>query len=328
MRILFRTEANHAQGMGDLWGCLAIADQASQQNFEVVFLVEDYSDARELLVNSGYEYQTMPCGTTTAGDLEATLKIQSEVIVVNKLRSSPAYVGGLRSANRFVVTVDDDGEAASFANLRINPLYPTAAALTSFKYLMLRSEFQELHKLQRQSNRVSQLLVMQGGADTYGFLPKIARAMHEVPGEFRTLFVLGPAFQHHTELVAAINSGDREITMVLNPLNLSQLMASSDLAITAGGLSMFELACVGTPSLVVCAERFEVPTAERLETYGAVRSLGFGNDVAEPKIAATLTELLEDGSQRATMAQKGREIVDGRGAERIVSEILSEYRRN
>ena len=328
MRILFRTEANHVQGMGDLCGCLAIADQARHQDFEVVFLVEDYSDARELLDNSGYEYQTMPRGVTTAGDLEATLKIPSEVIVVNKLRSPPAYVAGLRTANRFVVTIDDDGEAASLANLRINPLYPTAAALTSFQYLMLRSEFQELHKRQRQSARVSQLLVMQGGADTYGFLPKLARALHQVPGEFRTLFILGPAFKHHAKLVVAVKSGDREINTISNPANLSQLMASSDLAITAGGLSMFELACAGTPSLVVCAERFEVPTAARLEACGAVRNLGFGGDLTESEVATALAELVENESLRTTMAQMGRETVDGRGAARIVSEIVSAYRRN
>src|SRR5213082_2947770 len=112
MRILFRTDANHVQGLGDLWGCLAIADKAKQHNLEVVFLIEDYSAARELLIELGYQYETLPCGVQVASDLVASLAIQSEVIVVNKLRSAPAYIRGLRSAERFVVTIDDDGEAA------------------------------------------------------------------------------------------------------------------------------------------------------------------------------------------------------------------------
>jgi spore coat polysaccharide biosynthesis predicted glycosyltransferase SpsG len=309
--------------MGDLYGCLAIADEAKQHDLETVFLVEEHREALQLLRSLGHQYQKLPRRAGTETDVVASLAIPSDVIVVNKLRSAPAYIRALRDAKRRVVTIDDDGEAAGLANLRINPLYPTGGARTSFRYLMLRSEFQKLHQISRTTpDRVSRLLVMQGGADTHGFLPKIAGALHGIKETFDTTIVVGPAFRHQAELSRAIDSGARAINVVRTPTDLPQRMLNSDLAITAAGLTMFELACVGTPSLVICAEPFEVATAQRLEKRGAVKSLGFGRDVSEAAIARAIAQLLKDKQQRTLMARAGKRAVDGRGAVRIV-ELIS-----
>ncbi len=59
-----------------------------------------------------------------------------------------------------------------------------------------------------------------------------------------------------------------------------------------------------------------------LASAGASVDLGCYEDVAVEEIAAAVNDLLEDASQRRTMSQVGRGLVDGRGCERVLEEAL------
>ena len=103
--------------------------------------------------------------------------------------------------------------------------------------------------------------------------------------------------------------------------NMCELMQQSDLAITGGGNTMFELACVGVPGIVLCGEEFEEETADRIEKYGIVENLGFGGRVSPERIYERVHLLMEDKSRRSEMSRRGQELIDGRGAERTVKLI-------
>ncbi len=84
---------------------------------------------------------------------------------------------------------------------------------------------------------------------------------------------------------------------------------------------MFEMACVGTPSLVVCGEPFEVETATRLEKAGAVMNLGFGGELDYAQVPVALEALAANTDKRRRMSLRGRQLIDGRGCERVVGMI-------
>lgn len=321
--MVIRTEASHAQGMGDLAGSLAIAGEFDRQTVDVHFLVEAHPPALQLLSASAERFQALPSGTDVASDVAATLALEPDIVIVNRLRSPAEYVRLVRERGSHVVTIDDDGEAAKWADLRINPLYPVANALTSFEYLMLSQRFRNLRPKRRTVRKtVRRMLVLQGGADTYGFLPAIVDALHAVRGAFDVTVVAGPAFRHDEELQRSVAAGPRHVVVARDPANLPELMLEADLAITAGGLTMFELAALGTPALVVCGERFEVPTAKRMEEGGAVICLGFGADLSSGEMASAVEQLISDPTRRRQMAAAGRRMVDGKGAARIAARIV------
>ena len=77
------------------------------------------------------------------------------------------------------------------------------------------------------------------------------------------------------------------------------LMRSADLAICSAGLTLFELACLGTPVVVICAEIFEEETAQYMEKNGFGINLGFGERV--PKFAkryADVRSLAVEGTRK------------------------------
>ena len=325
MRVVFRTEGNHQQGMGDVWGSIALADEFTRCGDQVLFLLSRVEEGSKAVDSRGYGFQPANC---LDGEGKVLSSFRPDVVVVNKLDNPPEYIRFLREQAPLVVTVDDSGEGASYSHLQINVLYPVEGAVTGPRHVALRTEFQVAHSRPRTiPESVQELLVTQGGSDTYGFIPKIVRSLGSAECRAHTTVVLGPAFRHQRELDQAVASSGLYLTLIHDADNMSELMERADLAITAGGISMFELACVGAPSIVVCAERFEAPTAQRLDDAGAALNLGFGGDLDWHKLRQAVDALASNPGARQHMSDKGKEMVDGMGAQRTVALIKEQMHR-
>ena len=319
MRVVFRTEGNHQQGMGDIWGSIALADEFAKHSVETLFLLAEGEEAVSLIVERGYKVCTVP---SRAHEDEALKAFGPDVIILNKLKNPPEHVKSLREFASLIVTIDDAGQGARHANLNINAMYYIDGAVVDTRFVGLRREFQEAHGWEKPiSNEVRELLITQGGGDTGGFTPVIVRALERVRCRPHCTVVTGPAFQHHAEFQQSLNASTLDLTHVHNAQNMCQLAWEADLAITAGGLTMFELACVGTPSIVVCGEPFEVEPGIRLDKAGAVVSLGFGGGVDYAKLPDLVDDLSNGVEVRRRMSARGKESVDGRGCERTVGLI-------
>jgi spore coat polysaccharide biosynthesis predicted glycosyltransferase SpsG len=102
---------------------------------------------------------------------------------------------------------------------------------------------------------------------------------------------------------------------------MAELMAWADLAITAGGSTCWELACLGLPALILTYSRDQELVAEAMQTAKAAVWMGSGVSIREEQLRAALAELAPDDARRSQMSQAGRRLVDGRGAERVLSAL-------
>lgn len=81
---------------------------------------------------------------------------------------------------------------------------------------------------------------------------------------------------------------------------------------------------MGLPALVVEIADNQRPVAAGLSRYGSAHSLGWYTALSPEGIAAALTDLIHDPKRREAMARAGRELVDGRGGERVVRAMLNQ----
>jgi UDP-2,4-diacetamido-2,4,6-trideoxy-beta-L-altropyranose hydrolase len=100
---------------------------------------------------------------------------------------------------------------------------------------------------------------------------------------------------------------------------MPELMANADVAISGAGSTCWEMCFLGLPSIVIDVAENQRPIAEELDRRGIAIHLGSSRDVTPEKIAAELKTLLAARERRATMSETGRNLVDGRGAERVAS---------
>ena len=89
-------------------------------------------------------------------------------------------------------------------------------------------------------------------------------------------------------------------------------------------MTLFELAAVGVPCIVLTQEYKEAETANRVEGYGFIRNLGLSEDVSVEDVYQTVNELIGDYPLRKKMSKMSRKIIDGLGAERVVDIVLNE----
>ena len=204
VRIAFRTEGNHQQGMGDLWGSIALADECKKHSDEILFVISGGDEAIAVIKERGYQFQTVE---STRMEQEVFRSFCPDVILVNKLNNDAAYIKSLKERADLVVTIDDSGEGAKLADLRVNPLYHVPDAVTDPSYIALRSEYQGIHgQTKAIRSEVRELLVTQGGSDTYGFTPRIVRSLEGMTIRPHCTVVAGPAFRHESELRAAMEA--------------------------------------------------------------------------------------------------------------------------
>ena len=324
MKVVFRTRGNHKQGMGDVMGSLAIADAYRDSNTRdtITFIVDNDNEAIDAVLAKSYELEI---ANDVLQEIGYVREIKPNVIIINMLRNDAEKLKSIKESTRLLVTIDDPGDAARWADIRINPLYYNDDAITDPAYVALRKEFISANRTSKFiKEKVEIILVTQGGADTYGFIPKIIGALSDIGKDCHINVIIGPAFKHHRELKEAIDKSKRDFNIIHNATNMCELMQQSDMAITAGGNTMFELACIGVPAIVICGEEFEEETADRVEKYGIVENLGFGARVCPAEIRQRISLLMEDSSRRAEMSRRGQELIDGRGAERIVK-LINEH---
>jgi UDP-2,4-diacetamido-2,4,6-trideoxy-beta-L-altropyranose hydrolase len=320
MRVAFRTEGNHKQGMGDVWGSIAMAEALNAAATEILFIVSEEKEGAEVIRRHGYR-----CESAGSADIPGLLRSSApDVVVFNKLRNSVEEVSVARQNSALTLTIDDDSDASRSADLNINPLYPIPGAVCGPGYVPLRDEFQDAWTQERShGSSAERILISMGGSDTYGFTPDVVKAVARVRPELRMGVVLGPAFSHQSEFDAATDDIGSDINVIRDASNMAELMLDADMAITAGGLTMFEACCVGTPLIVVCGERFEVATADEMASGGAAVNLGFGGDLAPERLTETVASLAADQDRRREMGERARQMVDGRGATRI-AELIRE----
>jgi spore coat polysaccharide biosynthesis predicted glycosyltransferase SpsG len=102
---------------------------------------------------------------------------------------------------------------------------------------------------------------------------------------------------------------------------LARALADCDVAIVAGGVTLYEACALGTPAVALAV----VPTQRRaiLEfvSRGAIVDAGLASAITIERAAREVSELLGDERRRRTIAARARRLVDGLGARRAAEQI-------
>src|SRR4051812_17908163 len=99
--------------------------------------------------------------------------------------------------------------------------------------------------------------------------------------------------------------------------DLPAVLAGADLVLSAAGVTLLELCCLGVPTALVQLADNQAPGYRAAVARGLAAGLGTAADL--PAAAPTLRALLEDDARRAALASAASTLVDGRGADRILT---------
>lgn len=338
-RALIRADGSNAIGMGHIARCLTLAHEIKRQGGECVFVTRRLDGrARAAIGRAGFQVRFATDDIPVSGDIELTLRAAKRsgagVIVTDGYHFKEDYLRGLKDAARPLVCIDDLAHTFFPCDILLNQnvgatpktyhaLMPDGAKLLiGTRYALVRDEFIEARRSKPPARkRVGNVLVSLGGGDSVKFTLKALRELDRLDGDFTVTAVFGSRGQGTGEVESFLSGCRKVVNVIYDARNMAELMLRADMAVTGGGTTCYEAACVGLPNLVMVLAENQWVVAKGLHKARASVNLGWHGDISEEAIARAAKRLADDQPRRATMQKSGRALVDGRGANRVVTEI-------
>lgn len=198
-------------------------------------------------------------------------------------------------------------------------IYPEARVLAGPSYALLDESFVRARLIDKKRHpAVKRVLLTFGGGDDRGATRAALEELDRCCPDAVRVVVTGSANSSLPEL-RALAASDSRIELRVDEAEMARVMAVVDAAVTAGGTTLNELACLGVPALVVAIAENQVRPAMLWEAAGATK---FGGRFPQEDAFAGLGEFLQDQRGLVRMGERGRSMVDGRGAERTAQVII------
>lgn len=336
--VLVRVDAGPRVGLGHLQRCLSLAAALRHAGLECVFLTNRQPAAQARVARFGFNSHTVGRATSWDGDDQEETQalahaMQCRTVVVDSDDEGAPYLAGLREAGLFVCAIEDLAPHPFPCQVVVNGdaharelPYASSSSDTVFllgpAYCMLREEFWSVP--QRTVREVpQQVLVMLGGDDPHHVMLRLLRLLDELPGSWAVTAVIGP-FVARIEAVESVAAqlAAHPIRVVRAPDSVCSLMMQADLAVSAGGQTLYELARVGCPTIAIRTAANQDGQLAVLERLGIIQMAGHAEDRQLLRTVDTaLRRLLSDAHARSRMSQAGQRLVDGQGALRVAKEL-------
>lgn len=329
-------EAGSSVGTGHLVEALTIVSELQARGLRPVLMVPPEAPM-DLVGRAGVQVERLPAlDPAVLAEVGQRLIADGVRLVVTDLREvSDPQVMALSKAGLRVTCIDEFGGRRLSCAAVINPspvarrhLYTSEVrgfrVYAGPEYLALSSEYIRWHSVPRHfSSGIRLVVVSMGGVDRTGATLRIAEALRGWESDAERHIVMGAGFQLWDEVERLVSRSPGRWRIHRNLPCLADLLAAADVGISAGGNTLCEMACVGTPALVLYEDEHEAEQGRAFEEKGFGFCLGAGVEVSGDSIRRAIGRL-EDPTVRRAQSEAGKALVDGRGASRIC-QILEEH---
>lgn len=331
MQVIIRADGGFERGMGHISKQITFAKRLQALGHKTLFVTKINEATHKTLSES--ELNFIEISTDSLLTIpKVTTDFKPDLIILDILNTTSEYIVDLKKLEAKTVTFDNTDISAFECDLIFNIMYyhspeikksvKHTALYEGYQYVILDDCYREIPNLN--SDKVHRILLTQGGADTSNktcFLIETLlriRKMSAIP--FKIDVVIGPAFEKsNITSIEKIASSTEVISIHRSPKGLAALISACDMAITAGGTTMWEISACKRPFYVLINEIAEDETAR------IVSSLGFGlYDGSSPSrecVEASLKKLILDAALRDSLAQKMKKYDLSKGIERILERM-------
>ena len=335
--LIIRADAGPEIGSGHVMRCLGLAEAWRNANGRVVFaLARGATELDNRLRSACSEIVSISAEPGSADDAIQTRELcrswGASWLVVDGFRFSSGYCVDARTGVSRLLLVDDHGERPSYQCDIVVNLNPQAAdrmytrrdagtrLLLGPHYALVRREFLSCeHKSCNVSERARQILITFGGADPHNVTLRAFQALqriHDLPLDITV--IVGASNPHGASLKTAISCSRHAARLLVSVDNMAEVMTQSDLAVTAGGGTCYELAYMKVPMFLITMAKNHERTIEAYREARAAVAGGWFDALTEQTLADLLRSVIGDQQLRQKLLENAGRMVDGRGAERVV----------
>ncbi|MEY8392198.1 UDP-2,4-diacetamido-2,4,6-trideoxy-beta-L-altropyranose hydrolase [Lachnospiraceae bacterium 45-W7] len=336
--LYIRADMNDIIATGHMMRCLSIADAARIQGEDTTFILAD-GQACELVEQRGYKAIVLH---TPWNDMERELPRLSEVIrkegikslLIDSYQVTDGYLRSVTSQTR-TVYIDD-----------INAfLYPVHAVICYANYwkkfdyanrysgvkLYMGTEYVPLRQAfcgceeKKIKDMAENVLLLSGGTDPYHVMAGILEQMDTE--HYKNIDVICGRYDTEYKALKERYRNCRNLQIHQSVSDIDSYMKSADIAVSAGGTTLYELCACGTPAI---SYAFADNQLDNVHQFQEDEMIDYAGDARYENLTGNILGSLErhreDRQLRRQRASKMQRLVDGNGALRIAT-ILGEMAR-
>ena len=337
MRVRIRVDASERVGGGHVGRCLALAEALAGRGAEVRFLTRaDAELGRGMIAAAGFGTNLLETGEDAGADADASRAASdgADWIVVDHYGFDALWHHRVLDDNgkKRILVIDDLADRPLACDLLVDYGRPDedggayrdllqrdCRMLLGPRYALLRREFRSVTKGCRSGNK-ARVLVFFGAVDRGGRVETVLDSL-KTAGLMETaeVHVIVTAANPRREAIRSRS----DIVVHENVADMAQLLAGLDIAVGAGGVSLWERCAVGLPGVAVAVNENQAPGIRAAVDAAAARRLSVEELGEAETLAPLVSGLLADTAGREEMAAAARRLVDGRGAERVAEAMAA-----
>lgn len=333
--LYFRADMNETIATGHVMRCLSIADAAKELGIRSTFLLAD-ENACDLITRRGHEYKVLNSQwnhpeTELSAMRELIGREGIEKLIVDSYSVTESYLSELSGLTE-VTYIDDINAfhypvqglicyAPYYRNFGYGSKYVWDKMYLGCRYVPLRKDFMNLSQ-KKISKQVENILLLSGGSDHYHILSGITDLLEEKK-KYKLDVVCGRYNDDYQSLIQRYEGND-SVRIHKTVDTLLPLMQKADLAISAGGSTLYELCACKTPTITYY---FADNQIENVRAFERDEVMYLAGDARNTCFLSRLEHILSEYESyefRKGLSLRMNHYVDGRGALRIVREMFRE----
>lgn len=302
-KIIIRTEGYPEIGLGHIYRSILLVNNLMEH--DVLIVVSENSRLGIQKIRERFlRYQVVKDEEEFIALLQ---KEKPDVLINDILDTTKEYMCRVRPLADRVINIEDMGEGGSLADAVINALYEKRTQGEQYywghKYYCLRDEFL-IARPKKFTKEVKQVLVVFGGTDPGKYTEKVLNVIRTMPVDepITYQFVLGLGFDRDETFMRSVEQCEQDVRVIKDVQMMSKYMAEADIAISSQGRTMYELAVMKVPTIILAQNE-----RETMHEFGYMKNgfinLGNGADVEEDTLRETLIWLIHTPQIREQMKE-------------------------
>jgi len=327
MKVFIITEGGKNIGFGHITRCLSLCQAFEERGILPKYIINGDDNIEYLL--KGIKYQKL--NWIEKCDKLFELIKDANIAIIDSYLADISVYNTLSDLVRLAVYIDDNKRLdypegiVLNGNIHAEKLnYPKKDGITYLlgtKYTPLRKEFWNVPEKKIKEN-IKSIMVTFGGNDARNMTPKILRFLKNEYPDVRKNVIIGNAF-HNIDKIKKEADYNTKLIYYPNAQKMKEIMLESDITISAGGQTLYELARTGVPTMGVCVAENQFESVKEWEKTGFLEYAGLYNeDNIIARIDSSL-KMLKDIKLRQTKSKAGRKFVDGKGSFKIINRIIN-----
>ena len=335
--IAIRCITKSSKGYGNLTRALTLATSLKTQGYAITFLITSNMTVKSILKKKKFNFCLIPKKLNSRNEsvfLINFLKKNNFKLLIFDMREYGEILS--KHLSKFIPTIliDDAFCKNAYADITINGSinkkfhkYNIKNKQTELflgpKFFMANENFLKNKITNKKIIKKKKYTVMIsiGGSDPNHLTSYILKSIMHL-SNIKIIIIIGPFFRDVYKIKNLIKN-KKNIELKYSPERIWNEFKNADIMISKSGITLYELAIMGIPTLCISSFKHEEPSAQKFMSKNFLINLGMQKNVDKNQIEKQLVKLLYDVKKRKIMSAQGKKIVDGKGLIRVTKIINS-----